>query len=332
MDASGSSELGDADDIEEFELYDVKYEDDEEEKAIQLQQSNPTFYKCELCPKMYVLQGAYKTHLKSEHNIGIWKNVNEGKPTTKKTKTAKRELACHYCFKKYTSANLLEKHEKVHGENGTLIFKCSCCSTWLNSAVECESHQSELHKDKLFCKQCNKMFKEPDNLVAHNRYSHSDVPHSPKKYTFVCPNCGRNFSSKVALSDHERSNCGNSPIYECKICRKSYHSAGSLKTHSTVHSGELPHLCNYCGKAFRTQGQVKIHERKHNGLKPFKCEFCDKSFAYRESLLTHVSIHTGLKRFMCQACGSRFSCISNLQAHRKSHKATCGLTPSITKP
>lgn len=35
---------------------------------------------------------------------------------------------------------------------------------------------------------------------------------------------------------------------------------------------------------------------------------------------------------MCQACGSRFSCISNLQAHRKSHKATCGMTPNITKP
>lgn len=38
---------------------------------------------------------------------------------------------------------------------------------------------------------------------------------------------GRNFSSKVALSDHERSNCGNSPIYKCNVCRKSYHSAGT---------------------------------------------------------------------------------------------------------
>ncbi|XP_037045927.1 zinc finger protein 665-like [Bradysia coprophila] len=328
-----SNELDEPEEPEQFELYDVKYEDDEEAEeaeAQQTQEMNTTLYRCELCPKMYILQGAYKTHLKTEH--GMLKVPKVEETITKKSKVAKPEVVCQYCHKKYTSSNLLEKHEKVHGENGTLIYKCSCCSMWFASTTECENHQNELHKDKLFCKPCNKMFKEPDNLVAHNRYSHSNVPHSPKKYTFVCPNCGRNFSSKVALSDHERSNCGNSPIYKCNVCHKSYHSAGSLKTHSTVHSGDLPHLCKYCGKAFRTQGQVKIHERKHNGIKPFKCEFCEKTFAYRESLLTHVSIHTGLKRFMCQACGSRFSCISNLQAHRKSHKTTCGMTPNVTKP
>lgn len=88
----------------------------------------------------------------------------------------------------------------------------------------------------------------------------------------MCPQCGKNFTSKVALSDHERAKCGTSPIYKCDVCEKFYHSAGSLKTHQTIHSGTMPHLCNYCGKPFRTQGQVKVHERRHNGEKPFKCE------------------------------------------------------------
>lgn len=74
---------------------------------------NQTLYRCELCPKMYILQGAYKTHLKTEHDIGIWKDPSDGKTTTKKSKNT---MACQYCFKKYTSSNLLEKHEKVHGK------------------------------------------------------------------------------------------------------------------------------------------------------------------------------------------------------------------------
>lgn len=73
-------------------------------------------YKCELCPKMYILQGAYKTHLKTEHDIGIWKVPSTPKPSTKKTKTTKPEVTCQYCSKKYTSANLLEKHITVHGK------------------------------------------------------------------------------------------------------------------------------------------------------------------------------------------------------------------------
>lgn len=142
---------------------------------------------------------------------------------------------------------------------------------------------------------------------------------------------GKKFCSRVAMSDHERADCGRSPIYKCNHCNKFYHSAGSLKTHQLIHSGDLSHLCNFCGKGFRTQGQVKVHERSHNGEKPYKCDHCSKSFAHRESLLTHLSLHTGIKRFMCQGCSSRFSCISNLQAHRRSHKTTCGMLPNMTK-
>lgn len=71
---------------------------------------------------MYVLQGAYKTHLKAEHDIGIWNVPAAEKPATKKIKTTKPEMACQYCFKKYTSSNLLEKHEKVHGEFWSHFF------------------------------------------------------------------------------------------------------------------------------------------------------------------------------------------------------------------
>lgn len=143
---------------------------------------------------------------------------------------------------------------------------------------------------------------------------------------------GKKFASNYALNDHENSDCGRSPNYKCLDCGKFYHSAGSLKSHRLIHTGEMPYVCNVCDKAFRNKGQLKIHSRCHSGEKPYKCEYCEKSFAHRESLLTHTSLHTGIKRFMCQGCGNRFSCISNLQAHRRSHKTQCGLLPIITKP
>jgi KRAB domain-containing zinc finger protein len=138
------------------------------------------------------------------------------------------------------------------------------------------------------------------------------------------PPTGRSFCSRVALSDHDRSNCGKNPIYECTVCLRNYHSAGSLKTHMTVHNGQMDFSCQFCSKRFRTKGQVTVHLRSHTKEKNFACSHCPASFSHRESLLTHNTLHTGIKRFECSSCQKQFSCISNLQAHRKSHKTTCG--------
>lgn len=146
------------------------------------------------------------------------------------------------------------------------------------------------------------------------------------------PFSGKKFASNYALIYHENSDCGRSPKYKCDDCGKFYHSAGSLKSHRLIHTGEMAYACNTCGKAFRNKGQLKIHSRCHSGERPYACDYCEKSFAHRESLLTHTSLHTGRKRFLCQGCNLRFSCISNLQAHRRSHKTSCGLLPIITKP
>jgi KRAB domain-containing zinc finger protein len=139
---------------------------------------------------------------------------------------------------------------------------------------------------------------------------------------FISLLIGRNFNTKVALSDHERSDCGKNPIYTCKECNKSFHSAGSLKCHVKIHTREFNFFCEYCSKKFRTKGQLIIHERTHTKEKPFKCQFpnCNASFSHRESILTHNTIHTGIKRYECNKCNLQFSCISNLLAHKRSRK------------
>lgn len=220
-------------------------------------------------------------------------------------------LACRLCPKIYKSIKVIVSHLK-------------------------KEHKIEMNIDDELLKQVQdslKPSKESNDPIIKSEESKSipDQTQNVLKRSHMCLKCGRNFSSKTVLSDHERSDCGAKPVYVCDMCNKGYHSAGSLKTHKTMHTGELNHVCSYCGQTFRTAGQVKIHSRKHTGEKPYKCKKCQKSFGHRESLLTHESVHTGAKRFMCK-CGQRFSCISNLKAHRKSHKDSCGKFPLITKP
>lgn len=178
-----------------------------------------------------------------------------------------------------------------------------------------QEHAKNMHADRLKCTFCDKMFKDIDCRTAHIRRLHTKTAAPQKKYTFVCSKCGKKFNSRLALTDHEKGNCGTSPIYKCDYegCGKSLHSMGSLKIHQMIHTGDLPFSCSFCKKKFRTQGQVKVHERSHSGEKPFKCDQCSKAFAHRESLITHTSLHSGHKRFGCDGCGARFSCITNLQ-------------------
>uniref|UniRef100_A0A336LZN6 CSON008615 protein n=1 Tax=Culicoides sonorensis TaxID=179676 RepID=A0A336LZN6_CULSO len=206
-------------------------------------------------------------------------------------------LSCRMCPRIYKSINVFLKHlEKEH-----------------QIVIECKEE---------FIKKCQNTMKSVPN---------PEIIKKENSKMYSCSKCDRKFSSKTVILDHERSNCGKTPLYDCKVCNKRYHSAGSLKTHMTIHTGELNHICPFCGKTFRTAGQVKIHSRKHTKDQPYQCETCTKRFAYRESLIVHLSIHTGIKRFMC-GCGKKFSCISNLKAHRKSRESTCGKLPLDTKP
>lgn len=218
--------------------------------------------------------------------------------------------------------------------------------------------QQQIIMETFECVDCSLQFMGNELLVDHLKTVHAteeapataahsttiadkkscDVPHKYSgkqriKSTHICSRCGKTYSSRAILNDHQRSNCGQTPIYKCPYdgCSKAMHSLGSLKTHELIHTGTLAHGCRFCDKRFRTLGQVKVHERSHNGDKPFRCAQCPKAFAHRESLITHTSLHTGLKRFACQGCDKRFSCISNLQAHRRTHRGSCGQLPLDTK-
>ncbi|XP_058820044.1 zinc finger protein 569 [Topomyia yanbarensis] len=284
-------------------------------------------YRCVHCPSQYTTEYLIGRHLERSHSI-VLRSLLETLQYSR-VWTKDRKYKCRYCDRLYANERALEKHIPLHGPNGTLNHKCPCCVTFYNSEEEALEHAYVEHPHRMECHICDKRFREPESQATHMKNFH--VEKTYQRYSYVCPKCGKNFSSRNAVSDHERANCGQDPIYKCEICEKSLHSASSLKHHYTIHTDEYPHSCQYCGKSYRTYGQVKVHERTHTGEKPFVCQYCSKGFGHRESYHTHLSLHTGIKRYMCSGCGLRFSCVSNLQAHKRSHKTTCALVPNVSK-
>jgi KRAB domain-containing zinc finger protein len=185
--------------------------------------------------------------LKEEHNITLNIELVKNTRSTVRHFNRDRRYNCQYCDRSYIGLASLSKHTALHGTSGTLIHKCSCCTKYFATEEGAEAHQLQEHLEKLECQFCQKRFKDPDATNAHIRHSHSDQKDLKKNY-FMCNMCGKNFNSRTAVSDHERSNCGQTPLYKCDVCDKHYHSAGSLKTHRGLHEDSLPFICKYCGK------------------------------------------------------------------------------------
>lgn len=284
---------------------DIKAEQCEELSSF-VDLDNECGFQCKLCPKVYQTINITAMHLKSVHNVKLH-NYNYDSHNRYRRPQKVPSFRCRFCPKLYTSEKFANRHEILHGPAGSLVHKCSCCPLYFETEERMEEHQHLEHEDKLICKDCGKWFDHPEKVAGHVRYAHAKKV-VVKKYNFVCQLCGkffgqlrrrrrlqalpfsgRNFNTKVALSDHERSKCGKAPIYQCAYCNKNYHSAGSLKCHVTVHTKALEFGCNYCDKRFRTKGQLTVHLRSHTKEKNYKCSYCPSEFSHRESLLTHNS-------------------------------------------
>jgi hypothetical protein len=204
-------------------------------------------YECKQCPKRYTTKPFMLKHLKEDHKVELNIQFPTNRQTTVNHIDRDRRYNCQYCDRSYIGMTSLTKHTALHGPNGELRHKCSCCTKFFATEAEQEAHQIAEHLPKLECSFCSKRFKDPEAQAAHIRFKHSEEK-KKNKAVFMCNMCGKNFNSRTAVSDHERSNCGQDPLYGCDVCGKHYHSAGSLKTHRGLHEDSLPFICKYCGK------------------------------------------------------------------------------------
>ncbi|XP_053066787.1 zinc finger protein 772 isoform X3 [Acinonyx jubatus] len=184
-------------------------------------------------------------------------------------------------------------------------------SNWKpNSNAKCVEafHSGQRHYE---CSECGKVFSRKDSLVQHQRVHTGERP-------YECSECGKTFSRKPILAQHQRIHTGEMP-YECGICGKVFNHSSNLIVHQRVHTGARPYKCSECGKAYSHKSTLVQHESIHTGERPYECSECGKYFGHKYRLIKHWSVHTGARPYECIACGKFFSQSSDLIAHQRVH-------------
>ncbi|XP_041434995.1 zinc finger protein 41 isoform X2 [Xenopus laevis] len=64
--------------------------------------------------------------------------------------------------------------------------------------------------------------------------------------TFICTQCGKNFSTKHNFQIHQLVHTGEKP-FTCTECGKSFSQKSVLHRHQRIHTQEKPFICTECG-------------------------------------------------------------------------------------
>ncbi|KAM4662922.1 uncharacterized protein O3C94_011256 isoform 2-T2 [Discoglossus pictus] len=146
--------------------------------------------------------------------------------------------------------------------------------------------------------------------------------------SFACPDCGKCFSRRSYLVNHQKSHANEKP-FACSECGKCFMYRSYLLNHQKSHSGEKPFACPVCGKCFSHKPQLFTHQRIHSGDKPFVCFECGKCFTAQSNFIRHKKIHTRKKPLACSEHGNCYTKETSLIRHQGVDTGPSNSKPSI---
>ncbi|CAM4549403.1 unnamed protein product [Lepidochelys kempii] len=111
---------------------------------------------------------------------------------------------------------------------------------------------------------------------------------SPEQIPFQYTECGRLFSRKANLLQHQRMH----KSYKCAQCWKSFSHNSALTQHQEMHCGEHTFECAVCGDHFTRSSSLVIHQKIHSKEKPYQCTECRECFLTIPELVSHWGLHT----------------------------------------
>ena len=68
-------------------------------------------------------------------------------------------------------------------------------------------------------------------LQQSPQYPRTDIQFHARKYSFMCPKCGRAYAHQASLSRHVHHECGKEPSFQCPYCPKKFKQKQKMKQH-----------------------------------------------------------------------------------------------------
>ncbi|XP_044010053.1 zinc finger protein 225-like [Aphidius gifuensis] len=185
-------------------------------------------------------------------------------------------LECDICNKKFTCQKSLDIHTFFHKYESSVFagFNEKKLFTTIDSKASNETKVNKIH----ICLECNKQFKNNEDLLEHINDKHDENTPYIKEYP-----CNE-FDS-----ENESKSC---KTFDCKnLTKKSY------KEHSAKSSSSYFH-CDVCKLSFKFEQMFRKHvETAHNDItylnkKIYKCSECSLKTIERSVLIKHMRRHS----------------------------------------
>ncbi|XP_013163322.1 PREDICTED: gastrula zinc finger protein XlCGF8.2DB-like [Papilio xuthus] len=168
--------------------------------------------ECNICHKMVrVLQ--FKYHLQRHENKQTYKCID-----------------CNKVFSTLMTYQGHLKYSRAHASDQILKFSCPTCKKGYPTQEAMQDHFNYQHLGKTShkCPICDKPIASKAYIERHLLRVHGEKKEKPKNH--ICQQCGKGFTDKRSLIQHEVIHSGNRPL-SCNICEQTFKQKATLYTH-----------------------------------------------------------------------------------------------------